>query len=363
VIGGTFVVAEAEDRRIYLGGLQRSTTSESLIAALSKHCAVESAIVIVVRQRDDFTYAIVTCATERNRVIALINSLPVGAITPDVKPHAKVYRERLRVPAAALREKTKPAPSAPVAPRKAIAAPASSTSSSTSAEADRAPEATSATATRTSTTASTADNGTGTSRGTSSESTISASATSVAPSGTLELTFSVEVTFTGVLSLVETEQQLRHAVDVLSCERVIGFDTERRPSFAKGSTPNLPATLQLATRHIVFVFRLKAFFGASAAAIAPLAALLGSTRTLKAGVGIDDDVHGLCARFAALKPAGFVRLEELAHRARLQQKGLAALATALLGITMAKSKKVQLSDWEDERLSTEQLVYAATDAW
>lgn len=121
------------------------------------------------------------------------------------------------------------------------------------------------------------------------------------------------------ITLVETAAQLQSAVAELSRERVLGFDTERRPTFERGAPLRRPAVLQLASRTAVYVVRLLSFVGAQAehhaAAVDALLALLGSTQTLKCGVGVDGDVLGLCATFPTLRPAGFVRLEELAHRA------------------------------------------------
>ena len=109
-----------------------------------------------------------------------------------------------------------------------------------------------------------------------------------------------------------------------------------------------PALLQLATRSNAFVVRLAAF---TARELAPLVALLSSAAPLKCGVGVDGDVLGLVGALGvALQPAGFVRLEELAHRARLQAKGVVSLAQALLGVTPHKSKAIQLSDWEQASL-------------
>lgn len=123
-----------------------------------------------------------------------------------------------------------------------------------------------------------------------------------------------------------------------------------------------PAILQLATRSTAFVFRLSPFLSLPTAVIEPLLALLSSDSTLKIGVGVDEDVHGLRTLFGidTFVPAGFVRMEELAHRAGLTKKGLASLAEELLGKPMQKLKFLQLSNWEADLLTPEQLSYAAT---
>ena len=321
-------------------------TSQMLMSVLAKHCAVEKVDIVVKR---DNAFAIVTCKDERALVIRTINDLPKGELLPGLKPYANVYHEKHRNhPAAAVLHMRQMA-------HLSASVDSTATASTSSAAAAAISAATTALAVAAATAGATAS-----STSTSIVSTSSSTAV-LAASPPLELTFSVPITLTSVVSLIETEPQLLHACNVLSRVRLIGFDIERRPAFVCGL--NLPAVLQLSTHNIVFVFRLKAFADASATRMAPLVELLSSNATLKAGVDVDDNVHGLCARFIALRPAGFVRIEELAHCARVQHNGLTALASSLLNVSLESTKHVQLSDWENDHLSTEQLVYAATNAW
>jgi ribonuclease D len=92
---------------------------------------------------------------------------------------------------------------------------------------------------------------------------------------------------------------------------VLGFDTEKRPTFVSNEAERLPSIVQLATRTNAYVFQLTQL---TAEQCAPLLALLSDEAILKAGVAVDGDVIGLQRRFKDLfQPRGFLRLEELAH--------------------------------------------------
>jgi hypothetical protein len=62
--------------------------------------------------------------------------------------------------------------------------------------------------------------------------------------------------FDGHVHLIRSAQDIPGAVDHLSRERVLGFDTESRPSFQKGRTYP-PALLQLAGARSVYLFQLR----------------------------------------------------------------------------------------------------------
>ena len=61
--------------------------------------------------------------------------------------------------------------------------------------------------------------------------------------------------YEGEISLVETSKALEQARADLRQERVVGLDTETRPSFRKGET-HLPCLVQAATGRAVYLFQL-----------------------------------------------------------------------------------------------------------
>ncbi|MDR1816993.1 MAG: 3'-5' exonuclease domain-containing protein 2 [Puniceicoccales bacterium] len=160
--------------------------------------------------------------------------------------------------------------------------------------------------------------------------------------------------YEGKIILVEDPEDTPAAVKALAKERVLGFDTESRPSFRAGTT-YLPSLLQLAGSEAVYLFRLDACGG-----IPPLYPLLKDERILKVGVAVRDDVRGLQDR-APFRDAGFVEISDFTRRAGIENTGLRALAAHYLGLRISKS--AQVTNWANKRLTQQQIVYAATDAW
>src|SRR5689334_2752776 len=98
--------------------------------------------------------------------------------------------------------------------------------------------------------------------------------------------------YAGEVRLVATHADAERAAADFAAERVVGFDTETRPSFRAGER-HPPALAQVATARAVYLFRLQRMdFSAT------LGPLLSSARTVKAGVGLADDLRQLATAFA-----------------------------------------------------------------
>lgn len=158
--------------------------------------------------------------------------------------------------------------------------------------------------------------------------------------------------FSGDIIVVTEREQARTIVSELKNEKVLGFDTETRPSFQKGEFHHV-ALVQLATDKKAYLFRLSLTH-----LMEELAPLLSDPNVLKVGVATRDDVKGLL-RLHDFDPAGFVDIAwELAVGGRTP--GLRALAAEHLGVRITKAAKT--TNWERPYLSPEQLSYAAKDA-
>ena len=59
--------------------------------------------------------------------------------------------------------------------------------------------------------------------------------------------------------------------------------------------------------------------------------------------------------------AGFVDLQKMAKIYGIDSMSLKKLAAIVLSVRISKNQ--QLSNWESEMLSPQQIIYAATDAW
>ena len=160
--------------------------------------------------------------------------------------------------------------------------------------------------------------------------------------------------FEGEIVVVNSEKTLRQAVEVLSKQSVIGFDTETKPAFKKGVF-NKVALLQLSTKKQAFLIRVNKI-GLSD----EICAILSNPKIIKPGVAIRDDIKGLQI-WKKFKPGGFVELQDSAVELGIQNFSLKKLTAIACGFRISKGQ--QLTNWEADELTEKQQIYAATDAW
>lgn len=159
--------------------------------------------------------------------------------------------------------------------------------------------------------------------------------------------------FAGTIHVIEDTSAALRAVEVLLQEKVLGFDTETRPSFRPGEVYPI-SLLQLATDKEAFLFRFNRF------RFPPeLAQVLSHTGIIKAGVAIHDDIKGL-QKLHPFTPGGFVDLQLEAKKRGITTIGLRALTAIFLGERLSKAAK--LTKWDQRHLNQAQLQYAANDA-
>ena len=91
--------------------------------------------------------------------------------------------------------------------------------------------------------------------------------------------------------LVQSAQTAAEAFAILAAADVIGFDTESKPTFAKGEVSEGPHLIQLATDDKAFLFPVGRLPDLDA-----VKAILESERILKVGFGLGDDVRRLKAK-------------------------------------------------------------------
>lgn len=160
--------------------------------------------------------------------------------------------------------------------------------------------------------------------------------------------------FDGEIVVIDFARDVKKILPYLLKQKVLGFDTETKPTFAKGKK-NQVALLQLATEKSAFLFRInKMGFPAE------LVEVLANPNITKVGVAINDDIKALCC-LTNFKPGGFVEIQEKVKDFEIENFGLKKLSGLLLGFRISKAQ--QTSNWEAEQLTEAQLKYAATDAW
>ncbi|MCR5697623.1 MAG: 3'-5' exonuclease domain-containing protein 2 [Marinilabiliaceae bacterium] len=160
--------------------------------------------------------------------------------------------------------------------------------------------------------------------------------------------------FEGQIDVIDNAESLAKAVEEISQETRLGFDTETRPSFRRGMSYGV-SLLQLSTATHAWLIRVNKVEISD-----ELAALLENENITKTGVAIRDDIKALQKR-RKFQPRGFVELQTIANQLHFEDFSLKKLAAHVLGIRI--SKRQRLSNWEADELALAQQHYAATDAW
>lgn len=160
--------------------------------------------------------------------------------------------------------------------------------------------------------------------------------------------------FPGTIHVIDTETDVQKAIDYLSSQKVLGIDSETRPSFTKGQSHKV-ALLQISSEESCFLFRLN-----RTGLTKPLIDLLESSRVVKVGLSLKDDFMMLHKR-STFKQQACVELQEYVKEFGIQDKSLQKIYAILFGEKISKSQR--LSNWETDVLTDSQKQYAAVDAW
>ena len=164
-----------------------------------------------------------------------------------------------------------------------------------------------------------------------------------------------KVLFPGRIFVIYTESDAEKAVAYLKDQRIVGVDTETRPSFKRGTTHKV-ALLQISTQDTCFLFRLNRIGMPDS-----LQEFLMSD-TLKIGLSLKDDFNSLRKRQDMHPDRGnWIGLQEYVGKFGIEDRSLQKIYANLFGEKISKNQR--LSNWEADVLSEGQKLYAATDAW
>jgi len=160
--------------------------------------------------------------------------------------------------------------------------------------------------------------------------------------------------FKGKIVVIDGQEKFDGIIAKLAKQKVLGFDTETRPSFRKGRK-NKVSLIQLSTGNLACLFRINKIGIPD-----KLADILTDPGIVKAGVAIHDDLRFLKS-IRKFEPDGFVDLQKFVKEFGIDSSGLKKLSAIVLGFRI--SKRQQVTDWEASELTEAQQIYAATDAW
>lgn len=161
--------------------------------------------------------------------------------------------------------------------------------------------------------------------------------------------------FEGEIIVVDSYQAIDQSIEELKRERIIGVDTETRPTFKKGAF-NKTALIQIATEKKVYLFRLNKIGLPN-----KLSSIFENQEIQKIGIALIQDMKELSDQFKPFNCKNIIDLNILCKTLKFENIGARNLTAMILGFRI--SKRQQTSNWEANILNENQLRYAATDSW
>ena len=161
--------------------------------------------------------------------------------------------------------------------------------------------------------------------------------------------------FPGTIRVLDGDAIPSDVAEKLESARLVGFDTESRPSFTRGVHYKV-SLVQLALADECFLVRLRQHRLPDL-----LRRLFNRSDIIKVGLSSQDDFRQMRALCPGLRPANVVELQELAPRYGIEDKSLQKIYAIVFGRRICKSQ--QLTNWEAATLTPAQQQYAALDAW
>ncbi len=158
--------------------------------------------------------------------------------------------------------------------------------------------------------------------------------------------------------VVETPDDAERAALALLAARVVGFDTESRPTFARNEVNTGPHVVQFSTPQTAWLFQLH-----RTECNATLAALVASSVLTKVGFGLATDLTLLRSRLGIEPQAVFDIDSEFRRRGYRSSVGVKAAVALVFNRRFLKSRKATTSNWAHRQLTEAQLRYAANDAY
>lgn len=166
--------------------------------------------------------------------------------------------------------------------------------------------------------------------------------------------FEAEI-YSGEIEIINTEEEAEIACEYLRKQKIVGFDTETKPSFVKGETHQV-ALMQISDASVCFLFRLNKIGIPKC-----LSDFLQTKKVIKIGLSTKDDFRALSQIKKDIKPDNFIELQNYVTDFGIEEKSLSKIYAIIFGKRISKGQR--LSNWEAEELQIKQQQYAALDAY
>jgi len=160
--------------------------------------------------------------------------------------------------------------------------------------------------------------------------------------------------FGGGIFVIDTFEKLDYFLPLIQEQKILGFDTETKPSFKKGII-NPVSLLQLTSKNQAFLIRINKI-----GLPLEIATILSDKNVKKIGLAIKDDIK-ILTNITDFEPNSFIDLQDYVGSFGIEARSLKKITVIVLNKRISKSQ--QVTNWEREELSEAQQIYAATDAW
>jgi len=155
-----------------------------------------------------------------------------------------------------------------------------------------------------------------------------------------------------------SKEEFTAATNEIMNSKIVGFDTESKPVFIKGEKTDGPHVVQFALLNKAFIFQLHHKHCRES-----LLEIFQSDKTIKVGFGLKSDKAQIYNKFGvklnAVLDLGSA-FREKGYRGQIGARGAVAI---VFNKAFNKSKRASTSNWAMPRLSDNQLLYAANDAY
>lgn len=140
--------------------------------------------------------------------------------------------------------------------------------------------------------------------------------------------------------------------------KVIGFDTEQRPTFKKGESQKKISIIQIATKNYCYIIQTSLLRD-----LTPIKKILTNPGITKVGFGLGNDTKEIQKQLN-VSPESFFDLSSFIKTTFLSGSTIGAkkAVSVFLDKKLQKSKNAALSNWEKATLSPSQVKYASEDA-
>lgn len=160
--------------------------------------------------------------------------------------------------------------------------------------------------------------------------------------------------FNGGIFIIDTFEKLNNFLPLILEHKILGFDTETKPSFKKGII-NPVSLLQITSSTQAFLIRINKIGLPD-----EIKNILSNEDVKKIGLALKDDLK-ILRNINEFVPKSFIDLQDYVSYFGIEARSLKKITAIVLNKRVSKSQ--QVTNWEKEELTEAQQIYAATDAW